>query len=354
MQLWPQDAQKIIARAQTKTFAEKISKFVTGKIHFKHMQLAVNNEILKRLKDGMHGRGIQRLKTVMQGDLSNARKRMDLTPVIKERLALFNLALDKDGFCCQYGHSVQCWPTPSSLQDTPVPDAMTNADADTDESPQPEKRKLFDNDTTMQDEAEEATEDESESEAEQVETPIKKPRITSLEPASCGCLVRRTVLSDCLSKTDNASTESALVAFRAIVRPIRNAGRVVNTDTLCAEHAKRLYKILGLYANGAYAEMTHRLDVLYSRCGNWDAAKKEYAEWFKQPTGSDVASCFRFEPKSLSPTVEEFDTLQYLTIEDLFLRCFGIAKDSQARATARAWEKDGSVVLPLFSWLSEN
>ncbi len=89
-----------MARAQTKTFTEKISKFVTRKIPFKYIQLAVNNEILKRLKDGIHSRGIRRLKTVIQGDLSNARKRIDLTPVTKERLALFNLALDKDSFCC--------------------------------------------------------------------------------------------------------------------------------------------------------------------------------------------------------------------------------------------------------------
>ena len=288
---------------------------------------------------------------------------MDLTLVTKERLALFNLALDEDGFCCQYGHGVQYLPTPSSPRDTPMPDPTTAADAD--QPFQPEKRKRFEDDTAMQDESEESedpAEEESEAESEpgpvdkpeKPARPAKRPRITGLEPAQCGCLVRKTALSNYLSKTDNVSAESALMAFRAIVRPIRNAGRLVDTDTLCAEHTKRLCKILGLYANNAHAEMTHRLGVLYSQSGNWDTAKKEYAEWFKQLPGSDAVSCFRFEPKSLLPAVEEFGKLQYLTTENLFLRCFGTAKDSHARAAARAWEKDGSVVLPLFSWLSED
>ena len=90
--------------------------------------------------------------------------------------------------------------------------------------------------------------------------------------------MRKTALSDYLLKTDNVSAELALIAFRAIVRPIRNAGRVVDIDTLCTEHTKCLCKILSLYANGVYKEITHRLDVLYSRCGNWDIAKKEYIE----------------------------------------------------------------------------
>ena len=354
-----------MAKAQTKAFAERISKFITEKVPFEHMQLAVNNEILKRLEDGMHGRGIRRLKAVMQGDLSNAVKRMDLTPITEERLALFNLALDEDGFCCQYGHGVRPWPTPSSQQDTPMPDATTITD--TDERPQPEKRKLFDDDTAMRDEEEEEEEEEGaestpedasedDSRARKDKPPTKKRRTTQPEPAPCGCLVRKAVLSKHLStsKADDASSESALIAFRAIVRQIRNASRPVGTDVLCAEHTKQLCKVLGLYANGAHAQLTHRLDVLYSRSGNWDAAKKEYTEWFKQLPGSDTVSCFRFEPKSLLPAVEEFGKLQYLTVEDLFLRCFGTSQDSHARAAAKVWEKDGSVVLPLFSWLSEN
>ena len=71
-------------------------------------------------------------------------------------------------------------------------------------------------------------------------------------------------LSNYLLKTDNVSAELALIVFRAIVRPIRNAGRLVNTDTLYAEHTKRLCKILGLYTNNIYIEMTYRLGVLYS------------------------------------------------------------------------------------------
>ena len=123
--------------------------------------------------------------------------------------------------------------------------------------------------------------------------------------------MRKAVLSKHLLtlKTDDASSESALIAFRAIVRQIRNASRPVGTDVLCAEYTKQLCKVLGLYANGAYAQLIYRLDVLYSRSGNWDAAKKEYTEWFKQLLGSDTVLCFRFEPKSLLPVVEEFGKL---------------------------------------------
>ena len=50
--------------------------------------------------------------------------------------------------------------------------------------------------------------------------PIKKRRTTQPEPALYRCLVRKAVLSKHLLtlKTDDASSESALIAFRVIVR----------------------------------------------------------------------------------------------------------------------------------------
>ncbi len=77
--------------------------------------------------------------------------------------------------------------------------------------------------------------------------------------------MRKTTLSKYLLKTNNISTELVLIIFRAIIYPIRNASYIVNTNILYTKYIKRLYKILGLYINSIYIEITYYLDILYSR-----------------------------------------------------------------------------------------
>lgn len=333
IQLWPHDAQKIMVRAQTKTFAEKISKFITGNISFETMQLAVNNAILKRLENSLQGRGIRRAKSVMQGDLDNARKQMDLTPLTEERLARFNLALDEDGFCCEYGRGVRSLATPMSMPNTPSSDSGRQL------RPRGDKRKTYQPDDSQEEEL----------------TPSKKPKPTvptNSSYAPCGCYADQSKLTKFLTKVDGKTEREALQIFRIIGRQIRSHS-AIDVDNICTDHARNLCKLLHLYANGTHAEMAHRINVLYSRSGEWDTLKKEYEQWFKPTSGKEIITCFRFEPRPQMPLVADFARLN-LSLEDLSLRCFGTIDKSFVRQKSLEWKRDGSVVLPLFRWLSED
>ena len=167
-------------------------------------------------------------------------------------------------------------------------------------------------------------------------------------------MVRKALLSNRLAKIDGMSEKTALLAFRAVTRTIRNSSTMIDVNSLCAEHAKRLSKLLNLYANGSHADMTHRLDVLYSRSGDWDGVKREYAEWFKPMPGTEAVSCFRFDPIPLRPLIADFDKLHYLTFKDLFTRCYSTSDRHYSRELARKWQREGNVVLPLFRWLSDD
>ena len=74
------------------------------------------------------------------------------------------------------------------------------------------------------------------------------------------------------------SKKIALLVFRAVIRTIRNSSTVIDVNSLYIEYTKRLSKLLNLYTNNSHADITYRLDILYSYSNDWDSIKREYTK----------------------------------------------------------------------------
>ena len=330
-----------------------------------------------RLNKG--GRGISTSKTIMPADLSNARKLMrDRTDpqLTDEQLAAVGCGVNRQGFICGLADTVGVSKRITELaeeggveeggvgfHDSESRNKITEsgrsgeteeggpvADEDIDDVAARVTRarhrggedfdSAYDEGDTTGFDDDDVAEEEPAEEAEG-ERPAKRARLSAVKKHACGCL---STISLAFLTQVKASKQYNEAGKSAMIKNWKKAG---GDTKMCHNHTKNLAGIMGIKTKAlSQAMLVERLDkyleaTLNSKLGDLLEGNDTY-EWFRRdsrpgrPDDRLGPYKFRHEVKSFSITKEQ-----------------QIAMCAFLKIDVAAWERDGSINLPLFSWWGE-
>lgn len=330
---WGSDhAKAFFLRVKTRAMAEKVSRLLTANLEYTAIRLMINNEIVNRLS--AKSRGIKKDKAVMQGDITKAFSNRCQRPLSGEKLQELGLEIDDDGYCCRAGSGRAL-----------VNDSESESDND------------LSNDFVQASYAESS--DEFQREESQDSISREKSEIAARkgkkrkrkDPSQCGCLLPNSTLRRVFHNSEPEM--KCQKALRKVGRKIYKIHDKIDTNTICPSHSRQLCNMLGMSVNTTHRERADRLDKLYHGLGAWEGTRARYSDWFQRTQPSEIpVNMFRFQEKNIRPIVENWDSLEYLTFQSLYRRCFGKNQLPALKQTDNHMRVNGSVVIPgFFGWL---
>lgn len=337
----------------TRSMAEQVSKFVTAKIDYLSMRLAINNEIIRRLSD--RRKGVRKQKSVMQGDIRNAYHRRSAQPLTQESMRELGLQLDDGGYCCKdgTGHDLptipqqECQPKELATEDDEViADADTNDTADADADANTESDDEFD-----------AAEEEDSLFVSQTLMPWQPAPQCEPENNECGCQLYQTTIDNILKTSEKSSIREKLIGLRKIGRAVDHK---FTEETICVAHAKRIVEMLGMRSQSKnHWALMGRISYVYGCMDHWDNLTKDHASWFafrpKCEDDPEVLGSYRYPCRPDVPMVADFQNLPWLSFESLCRRLLPDPLTFSPADVYRQMLEQGSIVIPqLFGWLKED
>lgn len=365
--LWGSDNTNIFfIRVVTRTMADRVSKLLTQGIEYDRVQLAVNNEIVARLRRS--GPGQRRFKGVMQGDIAKAFEKKCFLDLQSQDLEELGLQLGDDGFLCPIGKGGNLLPQASCDTVDRLPDsrAATGDDATQGETMDSDDElsvhhssgvgSIDGSSTDLASDTDCASSINSASTDSASDTDFHTgPTLPqrSSRP-TCGCRLSIGLIQQ-IRKREYISENKVTQLLRKVGWKLKK----FSSSNICWKHTRNLCFQLGMRHWGAsHHELARRLTHVYTNMGNFDAVRTEKHEWFhhtrRPEVPEDSLGCYRFQHQALQPLVATPGTFD-MKIGSVYYRCFGKALSPDLQHLETAMSEDGSIVVPgLYSWLSDN
>jgi hypothetical protein len=113
-------------------------------------------------------------------------------------------------------------------------------------------------------------------------------------------------------------------ALRKVGQEIYKGHDKIGTKTICSSHSRQLCSMLRVSVNNTHRELVHHLDKPYNGLGSWEDTRAQYSDWSQRTQPSEIpVHMFRFQEKNVRQIVINWDSLEYLTSQSLYRRCFG-------------------------------